>query len=241
MPLRLLLLACALAPTLALAEEPPADAAPPAAAAPVAPAADAAAPPAEAAAAPVEGAPAPAASSTPPAPPPPAAAAWPRFGLALGAGFPQAATLDLMYRPLPWLRLAAGPSWGYAAWGLHGGLVVSPFRWAVSPTLGLEAGRFQEIDANRFAKSADVELQPLLRRVGVEYLSTTLGLEFGSQRGFAFSLRMGLAWLRIDSHGTGQLTGSGGTAGQNDAVITVTDPIVRASTPTVQLVCQYFL
>jgi hypothetical protein len=245
MPLRLLLLVCALAPALALADD-PAPAAPPADVAAPAPVA-ASEPAAEPAQAPATPAPDPAAepAAAPlPAPPPPAPtpeAPYPAFGVALGAGFPQGAELDLMYRPLPWLRLSAGPSWGYAVWGLHGGLVISPIRWAVSPTLGLEAGRFREMDANRFAKSADVELQPLLRRVGVEYYAATLGLELGSQRGFAFSLRLGMAWLRIDSHGTGQLTGSGGAAGQNDAVITVSDPIVRASTPTVQLAFQYFL
>jgi hypothetical protein len=236
MALRLLLLACALAPALALAEAPPAEA-PPEAAAPAPEQAPAAAPPA---------APAPAAASVaeplpaPPAPPP-ETAPYPKLGFAIGAGFPQAATLDLIYRPIPWLRVAAGPSWDYAGWGYHGGLVLSPIRWAISPTLGVEGGRFLELDANRFVKSADPEVQPLLRRVQVQYLATTLGLELGSQRGFAFSLRLGLAWLRIDSHGTGQLTGSGGTAGQNDAIVTVTDPSFRASTPTVQLAFQYFL
>lgn len=266
MPLRPLLLACALLPALARAEDPPAPPPPPPAEAAL-PAPEAPAPsepaalapaPAEAEAAP---APAPASSSAagpqaapaalpaapaaeqlpPPPAPPPSAAPYPRFGFSLGAGVPQAATLDLIYRPLPWLRLAAGPSWGYAVWGLHGGLVVAPVRWAVSPTLGLEVGRFQELDGNRFATSAGVEMEPLLRRLSVRYTAATLGLEFGSQRGFAFSLRLGMAWLDIDSHGTGQLTGSGGANGQNDAVITVTDPRFRASTPTLQLAFQYFL
>jgi hypothetical protein len=213
----LLLLACALAPALASADEP----APPAAA------------PAESPAAPAE--------ATPPAPPvpAPAEAPYPRFGLAVGAGVPQAATLDLLYRPVPWLRLSAGPTWDYVGWGLHGGLVLAPFRWVVSPTVGVEAGRMFEVDLNKIA-SVDPGLQPLLQHVNVQYLATTLGVEVGSQRGFAFSLRAGLAWLQTVAHGTGQITGSGGASGQNDAVITVTSPRLRASTPTVQLACQYF-
>lgn len=258
MSLRPLLLACALLPALALAEAPlappppPPEVAAPPAEAPTAAEPDAAPTAAEPAPAPAAArdaapapAPAPAAEPAAPLPPPPApppsAAPYPRLGLALGAGVPQAATLDVIYRPLPWLRLAAGPSWGYAVWGLHGGLVLAPVRWAVSPTLGLEVGRFQELNGNRFATSAGVEVEPLLRRLSVQYAAATLGLEFGSQRGFAFSLRLGMAWLDIHSHGTGTLTGSGGTAGQNDAVITVTDPRIRASTPTLQLAFQYFI
>lgn len=287
MPTRLLLLAFALAPALALADDPPpGDAAPPpevsgsatspAAAHPErsaggaesmgAPVADAppaapsaaeppaaplpeAGPPAAAAspaAPPVEaGAPAAAAVTAeqlpPPPPPPPQAAPYPRFGFALGAGVPQAATLDLLYRPFPWLRLSAGPSWDYVGWGLHGGVVLSPIRWAISPTIGVEAGRFFELDVNKFAKVEEVELQPLLRRVQVQYVAATLGLEFGSQRGFAFALRAGLTYLQVDAHGTGQFNSGGDTPGANDAVITVTDPTFRGTAPTVQLVFQYFL
>lgn len=236
----LLLLACALAPALALAEDPPAEPSPSEAAAPAPEPAPAPAPEQAPAATPAPEAATAAEPLPAPPPPPPGTAPYPKLGFALGAGFPQAATFDLMYRPIPWLRLAAGPSWDYGGWGYHGGVVLSPIRWAISPTLGIEGGRFFELDANKFVTSADPEVQPLLRRVQVQYLATTLGLELGSQRGFAFSLRVGLAWLRIDSHGTGQFNG-GGTGGQNDAVVTVTDPTFRASTPTVQLAFQYFL
>jgi hypothetical protein len=253
MPTRLLLLAFALAPALVLADDaPPSAAPPPEVAAPVAPAAaepgvpDAPSPstPPRQDEATAVTPPAAALATEPlpaPPPPPPPAAPFPRFGFAIGAGFPQAASLDFLFRPLPWLRLSAGPSWDYVGWGLHGGVVLSPIRWAISPTLGVEGGRFFELDVNKFAKSVDAELQPLIRRVQVQYVATTLGLEFGSQRGFAFSLRAGLAWLQVDSHGTGQFTGSGGTAGQNDAVITVTNPTFRGTVPTVQLAFQYFL
>jgi hypothetical protein len=193
---RLLLLACALAPALALAEDPAA--------------------------------------------PPPPEAPYPKLGVAFGAGVPQAATLDLLYRPLPWLRLSAGPTWDYVGWGLHAGAVWSPVRWTVSPTLGVEAGRLFEADLNKFT-SADPGLQPLLQRVEVQYVATTLGLELGSQRGFSFALRVGMVWLEATTHGTGQLTGTGGVNGQNEAVVTVTSPVIRASAPTAQLVFQYFL
>jgi len=253
----LLLLALALAPALALAEE-PAEAAPPATSPTTAPTtaqesspttAQAAAPATATAAEPAPapdatpvaaGEPEPAAPLPVPPPPPPAEAPYPRLGVALGIGVPQAATLDLLYRPLPWLRLSAGPTWAYVGWGLHGGAVLSPFRWPVSPTLGVEVGRLFETDINRYV-SADAGLQPLLQRVDMQYVATTLGLEFGSQRGFAFAFRFGLVWLEASTHGTGQLTDTGGVNGQNEAIVTVTSPVIRASAPTVQLVFQYFI
>lgn len=212
---RLLLLACALAPALALAEEP---------------------------ATPPPGASAPAAEAPTPAPPPaePQDAPYPRLGVALGAGVPQALTLDLLYRPLPWLRLSAGPTWDYVGWGLHAGAVWSPVRWTVSPTLGVEVGRLFEADLNTIT-SADPGIQPLLQRVEVQFLAATLGLELGSQRGFSFALRVGLIWLEATTHGSGQLSGTGGVNGQNEAIVTVTSPVIRASAPTAQLVLQYFI
>lgn len=224
---RLLLLACALAPALALAEEP---VAPPGDAATEAVSGTAAAPLATEPAAPLP---------APPAPPPPEAP-YPRFGVALGLGVPQAVTLDMLYRPIPWIRLSAGPTWDYVGWGMHGGAVLSPIRWAVSPTLGVEVGRLFEADLNKFA-DVDPGLQPLLQRVDLQYVATTLGLEFGSQRGFSCALRIGMVWLEASTHGTGQLTESGGVNGQNDAIVTVTSPTIRASAPTAQLVFQYFI
>jgi hypothetical protein len=185
-------------------------------------------------------APALAPADEPEPPPPPGEVHAPRLGVGVGVGVPQAASLDLLYRPVPWLRLSAGPSWDYVGWGLHGGAVFSPVRWAVTPTLGIEVGRIFEADLNKVL-SVDAGLQPLLERVQAQYLAATLGLEIGSQRGFALSLRLGLAWLKVDTHGSGQLTGSGGIAGQNDALVTVTSPTLRASTPTVQLGLQYYL
>jgi len=251
MPTRLLLLAVLLGPALALADDPPPVAAPPPEAA--APSQVAAPSPDPAAALAVDPAPPPAlpaptppaaaltAEVLPPPPtPPPATAPYPRFGIALGLGAPNGASLDFLYRPIPWMRFSIGPSYDYAGWGLNGGVVLSPIRWAVSPTLGLEGGRFLGADLNKYATSASADVQPLLRDVRLQYLTATLGLEFGSQRGFSFALRTGLTWLQIASHGTGKFAG-GGTAGSNDAVVTVTNPTVRASAPTLQLVFQYFL
>jgi len=180
----------------------------------------------------------------PPPPPPPASAPYPRWGLFLGAGFPQATTLSLIYRPVPLVRLHAGPSWDYLGFGLHGGVTLTPIRWAISPTFGFEAGRFSSFDVTKVARNPDPNVRPLLRDVSLTYAAALLGVEFGSQRGLAFDLRVGLTWLKVQSKGTGTFTGSGGTVGAggttNDATIVVTNPIVRGTAPTVQLGLQYF-
>lgn len=229
MTIRQLLLAAALVlvPVAALPEAPAADAPLPP---PPAPALDAAAPPALAADLPVP----------PPPPDQPAPLPFPKWGVAVGGGVPQAATLDVIYRPLPWLRLQAGPSWDYGGWGGHGGVVLSPIRWAISPTLGFEAGRFADVNVAKIVTGTDAQVRPLLEAVRLQYMAATLGLEFGSQRGFAFSLRTGLAWVQVLSHGTSQLT-SGGTVNGASTVITVSNPTFRASTPTLQLGFQYFI
>lgn len=237
--MRIVTLLVALAPCVALAAE-DAPAAPPAAeAAAVGEAAPPAAPPVAVAPAPEALEPLP-----PPPPPPPATAPVPRWGVALAAGVPQAATLSLVFRPVPLVRLHAGPSWGYLRFGYHGGVTLTPFRWAVTPTLGVEAGRFSALDATKVVKASDASVAALMKDVDVTYAAALIGLELGSQRGFAFDLRLGLTWLKVASHGTGTFTGSGGTVGAggttNEATISVTDPTLRASAPALQLGLQYF-
>jgi len=92
-------------------------------------------------------------------------------------------------------------------------------------------------------KDADANVASLMKDVSVTYAAALLGLEFGSQRGFCFDLKLGYTWLRVDSKGTGTFTGSGGTIGAgttNEATIRVTNPTLRATAPTVQLGFQYF-
>lgn len=179
-----------------------------------------------------------------PPPPPPAVAPYPRWGFFLGVGVPQASTLSLIFRPVPYLRLHAGPSWDYLGFGYHGGVTLAPIRWAISPTLQFEAGRLPSFDVTKVVKDADAGVQDLMRDVSITYAAALLAFELGSQRGFCFDVKVGYTWVRIDSKGQGTFTGSGGTVGTggstNDATITVTDPTLRATGPTVQLGFQYF-
>ena len=239
LPLLLLLLA-----TPALAEDPPAPPAAATAAVGPAPAAQATVPPAT-----VPQAAGPAATSEPaaaataeavaaPPPPPPPEAPLPRFGVRLGAGFPDGATVDFVFRPRPWVRLQAGPAWNYVSFGGQAGIALTPFRWAVSPVLEVRYGRFAGADLNKVIKDIPAEMQSLATDVAYDYFNGQVAFEFGSPRGFTFSMAFGLTYFRTDIHGTGTTDKNTGTP---DAVtVTVTDPALRAVAPSVRLGMLYY-
>jgi hypothetical protein len=175
-------------------------------------------------------------------PPPPEArpapsASLPRLGVALDLGAPEGAALGLLFRPVPAFRLWGGPAWNYVGWGFQGGLALVPFQWAIAPTLSLEAGRYFDADVTRFVNEgsgAPAEVMPLLRRVGFTYAAVLAGIEIGSQRGFAFSLRAGVSRIGVVARGSSQSTGAGGTD------VSVENPRLTAVIPSVKLGVQLF-
>jgi len=193
--------------------------------------------PAGSAAIPAPATAAPAASRATPATEP----ALPDFGLTFDAAFPQGIALGVVYRPLPFLRLWAGPSWNYAAFGLQGGIGLVLVRWAVTPVLSLEAGRYLATDLSPFLDGAGAipdEMVPLLRDVSYSYGAAHLGLEFGSQRGFNFSVRLGLARLAIRTNGSGQVTTNEGTP--DETTLVFVNPRFSGTSPSLKLGCTYW-
>ena len=178
----------------------------------------------------------------PPPPPPPEDEPYPHWGVFLGAGVPQAAQISIVYRPVPLIRIDAGPSYDYLGFGVHAGVTLTPIRWAITPTLGGEVGQFSTFDVTKIATSVDAKVAPLLKRVSVRYAAALLGFEIGSQRGFNFVLRVGLTYLEIDSRGSATFDGIGITTGstQSTGSAVVTDPKIRGTAPTAQLGFQYF-
>lgn len=172
----------------------------------------------------------------PPLPPPPShAPADPRLGVALDLGFPEGASLALAYRPTQALRIFAGPAWNYVSWGVLGGVALVPFRLAVAPTLSAEVGHYFRADLTHFvneSSGAPAGTEPLFRRVGVTYAAAHIGAEIGTQRGLAFSIRAGLAYLVASSQGRSEPTGTG-------AQVTLRDPRVHATAPSVKLGLEY--
>lgn len=166
-----------------------------------------------------------------PLPPPPGRADGPRVGIALDAGFPAGASAALTFTPIAPLRLHAGPGWNYVSWGVLGGVTLIPFRLPVAPTLSGEVGRWFGADLTHFVNTSSgafAGTAPLLRDVGVTYAAAHLGVELGSARGLAFSVRAGLAYVAARAHGEAETTTGG-------AQVTVRDPRVRATSPSVKL------
>ena len=93
--------------------------------------------------------------------------------------------------------MEGGLNWNYLSFGLRGGVTVIPFEWGLTPTLHLEGGHFFSGDASRFTSDAGTKV--LLAHVPEDYLSASLGLEFGLQQRFVFFLRMGLCWIRTEA------------------------------------------
>jgi hypothetical protein len=118
------------------------------------------------------------------------------FGLLVDGGVPGGAGLAGMFRPWRFLRVEGGLNWNYLSLGLRGGVTVIPFEWGLTPTLHLEGGHFFPGDASRFPDSPGAKI--LLGHVPEDYLSASLGLEFGSQQRFVFFLRAGLCWIRTE-------------------------------------------
>jgi hypothetical protein len=153
----------------------------------------------------------------------------------LDLGFPDGAVLAVVVRPIPSLRVAAGPAWNYLGFGYQLGAGFAPFRWAITPVLSFDYGHFFDSDASRiFSGSTGVptQIQPLLKKVGYDYIDGQLGLEFGSQRGFCFFLRGGLAYFWTSVRGASQAAqGNGG----GTTTVTMSDPRLRATLPSVKL------
>lgn len=170
-----------------------------------------------------------------PLPPPPAhAAEEPRLGVSLDAGFPSGASVALAFRPVWPVRLYAGPAWNYVSWGVLGGVALVPFRLPVAPALSGEVGHYFGADLTRFVNTSSgafAGTAPLLRDVGVTYLAAHLGVEIGARRGLAFSLRAGLAYLAATARGQAET----GTSAQ----VTIRDPRVHATSPSVKLGLQW--
>jgi hypothetical protein len=166
----------------------------------------------------------------------------PRFGMRLGLGLPDALTADMIYRPLPFLRLHAGPAWNYLSMGVQGGVAIQPFRWWASPVLEASYGHFFGGDLTRLvhdtSNGSKLDVKPLLRKVGYDYFSGRLSLEFGSPRGFAFSIGLGISYFWTTLHGTatGTTTSSNPAAdGYQSYRLSVTNPSLRAVIPSARL------
>jgi hypothetical protein len=115
------------------------------------------------------------------------------FGVLVDAGAPGGAGVAAMFRPWRFVRVEGGVNYNYLSFGLRGGLTFIPFEFVVTPTVHVEGGHFFDGDASRFVSDPGVKI--LLSHVPENYLSTSVGLEFGSQQRSVFFIRAGMSWV----------------------------------------------
>jgi hypothetical protein len=145
-------------------------------------------------------------------------------------GFPEGIGVSLVYRPIWFTRLYAGPTYNFIAPGLRLGATAVPFHFFVTPTLTGEYGHAFEGDASGLASSfgsLDPAEKLALKKVGYDYLSVQLGIESGSPRTFAWFVRVGLAWVWTRARDFQA------AARTQDPTLTTTDPKIRVAIPTV--------
>jgi hypothetical protein len=208
--------------------------------------------PADGAATPaVAGSPAPAAALSPaaspsavaavpgaPPPRPPARAAGPsQWGVLLEAGLPEGATLSAAYRPVPSLRLFAGPAWNYVGFGVQGGIAIAPWHLAATPVVTVEAGRYFGADVSFVTKGGQgipPEMAPLLKDMTYTYAAIHAGIELGSQNGFSFAIDVGLGYIALETKGTVTKSEASGST------VTFKDPRLSATLPSLKLGVHYW-
>ncbi len=160
-----------------------------------------------------------------------------RWGIALDTGVPEGISAGVAFRPVPKLRLWAAPAWNYVGWGVQGGIAAVPWRFAVAPLFSAEAGYYFGTDVSFLARNSQgvpEELKPLLKDMGYWYAAAHAGIEVGSPRGLALSLRAGLSYIVLSSRGTATVTDASGV------VVTFSDPRVRGIMPSVKLGIQFW-
>lgn len=157
------------------------------------------------------------------------------FGVLLDLGFPEGASVSAVYRPVPAVRVFAGPAWNVVAFGIQGGVVVVPWHLGISPVLSLEGGRYFARDASFLAENASgvpQEIGPLLHDVAYDYAAVHVGLEVGARDGLALTLRAGLARVSLRARGTATVTSD---SDGSTTTATFRDPHLSGTIPSVKL------
>ncbi len=181
----------------------------------------------------------------PPPPPPPSSlqakppsSGLPRWGLLVDAGVPDGASVSALFRPVPLVRLSLGPTWNYLGYGVQAGVGLTPFRWALTPSLNLDGGRYFRSDLRFLSSQRGVpdQLKPILDKVSYGYVSGQLGLEVGSPSGFSFFVRAGLSYVWTTVRGTATSTVDAGSG----TTVQITNPKFTGTLPSVKLGCIYF-
>ena len=159
----------------------------------------------------------------------------PRIGAMADLGFPDGATVSLVYRPIRAIRAHAGISHNAISLGERFGVTIAPFSWWATPTLSVEYGHYADGNANPLVRMAtgDATLDSkVLDRVGYRYANARVGLELG-RKWFTFYLHAGVSRITGTVHNISSETMTG-----NEGTTTVTfskDPSVKLWGPSARI------
>jgi hypothetical protein len=166
-------------------------------------------------------------------------AGLPAFGMSVDAGVPDFLGVNVVYRPLSFLRLQGGPLTNGLGFGLRGGVSLVPFNFVVSPSLTVEYGHYFESDGRTFARALGVSLgqaEPALARLSYGFANAHVGLEMGSPERFQFFLRAGLTYLNTSLNGSGDLL----EQASGDSTVRAEDLRLHGVLPSVKLGLLFF-
>ena len=164
---------------------------------------------------------------------PPSPTRLPIFGLMADVGVPDGLIGSLAIRPLSWARLSGGGGTNGISRGWRTGITLLPF--GAGPTATFEYGRYRDGNANPLAKKViggGFDGNPLLERVGYEYMNAHLGLDFGSRR-VVFFVHGGVTWLRGQIHNVDAAIRQATT---HDTSVVGATEVVVSQNPTVKAV-----
>jgi hypothetical protein len=154
------------------------------------------------------------------------------LGLQLDGGFPGGAGLAAVFRPYKAFRFNGGVNYDLAGFGVRGGASYIPFEWGLTPTLNVEGGHYFEGDASKYANSATARV--LLRSVQHDFVTTSLGLEFGSQQRFVFFVRGGISWIWSEARNVREAVAAG-NSGSSSQLVSAGNVSLFARAPSVSL------
>jgi hypothetical protein len=157
-----------------------------------------------------------------------------RFGVLLDAGAPHGVGVSAVLRPLPWLRLQAGPTTNTLSFGLRGGVSLLPFQTFVAPSLNAEAGHYFGSDYNDVVDwlgSSPSAAAAAIRDVTYDYVGGSVGLEIGSASRFNFFLHLGLSYVALKVDDASALIQDA----TDDPSVTARNLSVRATIPSVKV------
>ncbi|MCP3104371.1 hypothetical protein LZ198_36455 [Myxococcus sp. K15C18031901] len=157
-----------------------------------------------------------------------------RFGVLLDAGAPHGVGLSAVLKPLPWLRVHAGPTTNTLSLGVRGGVSILPLQTFIAPSLNAEVGHSFGADYKEVVDwlgATPNRNYDSIRDVSYDYVAGTVGLEVGAASRFNFYLHLGLSYVRMGVDDASALLQDA----TDDPDVTARNLTIRATVPSVKV------